>query len=608
MANKLRYLIVMPRFVQNVGDGYQFPLGVPYISASMKKAGYEVYTMNLNHIEGDIYNILKNEIEKNMINVVLIGGLSVHYNSIRSVVESAKSINPNIITIVGGGIITGDPEAAMMALEYADYGVVGEGEITDCELCYALENEKIIFEVDGLIYKNNDGSYVRTKSRKVIQDINSLPWPDYEGFEFEKSLQNAPDVGGMNNKRTVCMISSRSCPYNCTFCFHTTGNQYRERSLDDFFAELDYLISKYEIEYLCLEDELFSTNIERLKDFCNRIKSYKIKWWAQLRVNNITEEILLILKNSGCETISFGLESADNRVLKSMRKGITIEQIENALELVYKVGIHMQGNFIFGDIEETMETANNTINWWKEHLEYKLNFAMIITYPGSYLYKYACENGIIKDKVKHLRDGCPQVNVSKLTDIEFADLQKRLLEMSKSIPKTISEIKYDNIDYKIGRIDIEGECVNCKTKNKWNDIKLFMINFVGCSKCGQKYNVILPNELRENIDNNIIKLLKKYINIGMWCMNFHAYDLVRNSNIINNENVHLIDISQIVQKILISDKKVNSPSIISEKEIKAIIVLSPQHFIQIEEQIRHEYKCVTKVINIIELINPKYEI
>jgi radical SAM superfamily enzyme YgiQ (UPF0313 family) len=433
--DKIKCLLVMPRFVQNVGDGYQFSLGICYVSSSMKKAGYEVYTLNLNHREGNVYDILKKEIELNNINVVVTGGLSVHYNLIRFIVESTKKISSNIITIVGGGIITSDPEAAMTALEYADYGVIGEGEITNCELCYALENGISIDEVDGLIYKSEKGKYVRTKARKEIQDINSLPWPDYEGLEFEKSLQNAPDVGGMNSQKTVFMIASRSCPYSCTFCFHTVGKQYRQRSLDDFFEELEYMISKYDIEYLCLEDELFSVNFERVQQFCERIKKYNIKWWAQLRVNNITKELLTVLKESGCDTISFGLESADNRILKSMRKGITIEQIEHALKLVYDMGIHIQGNFIFGDIEETMETATNTIKWWKNHPEYKIHFSMIMLYPGTHIYEYACEKGIIKDKVKYLREGCPQVNVSKLSDVEFAELLKTLLELNKSDSK-----------------------------------------------------------------------------------------------------------------------------------------------------------------------------
>ncbi|MFA5276791.1 MAG: radical SAM protein, partial [Candidatus Omnitrophota bacterium] len=322
-SKKLNYLLVMPRLVQNIGDGYSFPLGITYISGSLKSAGYNVTTLNLNHCPGEVLDIIKKEIEDKKIDVLATGGLSFQYNTVRSVVESAKRVKPEIITIVGGGIITGDPEPAMEALECADFGVIGEGENTINELCRALENEGKFADIEGIIYKEA-GAYNITKVRKETENIDSLPWPDYEGFEIEKYLRSSPpSISGLNRQNTVFMLASRSCPYNCTFCFHTVGRKYRQRSLDNFFKELDYLVARYNIEFICIADELFSRNINRVKEFCQRIKSYKVRWWAQFRVDGITPELLTILKEGGCEVMSFGLESADNRVLKSMRKGTT---------------------------------------------------------------------------------------------------------------------------------------------------------------------------------------------------------------------------------------------------------------------------------------------
>ena len=184
---KLNYLVVMPRLVRDIGDGYTFPLGISYISSSMKKAGYNVIALNLNHRDGKVFDIIKKEIEENEISVVATGGLSFQYNLIRNVIEAAKQVDSKIITIVGGGIITSDPESAMEALEYADYGVIGEGESTICELCGALENGVEFSAIDGLIYKSSNG-YKITKPRKEIKDISTIPWPDYEGFELEKFL------------------------------------------------------------------------------------------------------------------------------------------------------------------------------------------------------------------------------------------------------------------------------------------------------------------------------------------------------------------------------------------------------------------------------------
>lgn len=602
---QLKYLIVMPRFVQNSGDGYQFPLGICYVSSSMKKHGFQVYTLNLNHYE-DI-SVLDDYISKYDIDVVITGGLSVHYRIIRPIVERVKKINQNITTIVGGGIISGDPQASMEALNFIDFGIIGEGEVTTCELASALENGQEFHEVDGLIIRNKDGSYSVTNERKEIEDINKLPWPDYEGFEFEKTLSTPPGISGMNSKRMVFMISSRSCPYSCTFCFHTVGNKYRQRTLDDFFTELDFMINKYQVEYLCLEDELFSTDLNRVREFCSRIKKYNIKYWVQVRVSNVNEEILNLLKNSGCDTISFGLESADNRILKSMRKGTTINQIEDALKLVLKSDIHIQGNFIFGDIAETWETAMNTLDWWKNHTQYRIDFSMISIYPGTYLYKYACEKGLITDRVKYLQEGCPQVNVSQLSDDEFAKLLNMILELPKKHIRKLKDIKYSNFNYMTGRIDAEGECEICNTISYWSNVKLFMINFVGCSKCGHKYNLELTDELTYQIEKNMEKLLNEFNCIGMWGMNTNAYDLINMSNVIKNDRIKLIDISEVAQNIAISGKKVNSPDVIYSDNIEAIVVCVPHHYSPISERIISQYKDVKRIINILELINPSFD-
>ena len=605
-TKKLNYLLIMPRLIQNIGDGYSFPLGITYISGSLKSSGYNVTTLNLNHRAGEIFDIIKNEIEDKKIDVVATGGLSFQYSTVRRVVEAVKWVDNKIITIVGGGIITGDPEPAMEALEYADFGVIGEGENTINELCYALENTEKFSDVDGIIYKEGN-AYIITRPRKEMDDIDLIPWPDYEGFEIEKYLHSAPPgISGLNRQNTVFMLASRSCPYNCTFCFHTAGKKYRQRSLDSFFKELDYMVSQYNIEFICMADELFARNINRVKEFCDRMKRYKVRWWAQFRVDDITPELLTILKAGGCEVMSFGLESADNRILKSMRKGITVEQIERTLKLVYDFGIPLEGAFIFGDIEETAETANNTLKWWREHLEYRISLNLITVYPGSYLYKYGCEKGIIKDKAQFLKDGCPQVNVSKLTGKELSVLMKQFMEDPVSQIKTPDSVELVSVDYKTGRIATKGVCVTCNQENNWENIKLFSMNFLPCKNCGQKYNVPLSPALRANIEKNIGKLLEKYGKVAIWGINYHSSDLFKNSAVLQNGKIYPVDISETKRKMDLYRKKIFASEVIDIENIKAVIVAIPVYFTQIASQIEINYKKVVAVIDICRLIDPEY--
>lgn len=605
---KLNYLLVMPRLIQNSGDGYSFPLGIAYISASMKKTGFNVTAINLNHMEGNVADIIAKEIKEKKIDVVATGGLSFQYSTIRVVIETAKKTCPGIITIVGGGIITGDPAPALEALEYADYGVIGEGEITICELCNALEQKTELAVINGIIYRENN-SYKITSPRKEIEDIDTIPWPDYEGFEIGKYLESSsPGISGLNRKNTVFMLASRSCPYNCTFCFHTIGRKYRQRSIDNFFAELDYLTSRYSIEFVCLADELFARDIKRVKEFCERIVDYNVRWWAQFRVDDITPELLETLKKGGCEVMSFGLESADNRILKSMRKATKVEQIERTLKLVYDMGISLEGAFIFGDIEETEETANNTLKWWRDHAEYKISLNLITVYPGSYLYKYACEKGIIADKVKFLKDGCPQINVSKLTDSQLSDLIRKIMEAPISLTKTLTSVKMKKIDYETGRIDVEGDCITCNHNNQWSNVKLFATNFIPCHSCGQKYNIPLSQELRTNIDNNVRKLLQTYGKVAVWGINYHTSDLFKNSTAMQDENVFAVDISGSKQKMNLYGKQIIPPAIISTENIKVVIVAIPVYLTQIKSQIENNYKNVAVIVDVCRLTDPQYTV
>ncbi len=248
-----------------------------------------------------------------------------------------------------------------------EVGLIGEAEITICELVEATENGVDLSNVDGIIYKK-DGEYVRTAQAKSINDLDALQYPDYDGFEFDLVLGKQPTDENMLFKGNyACVSFGRSCPYTCTFCFHPSGVKYRKRSIDSVFKEIDWLLEKYDIKNLNITDELFSHDMEYVKEFCKGIKERNLGFRVSLRADFISEELVRLLKDSGCVTAVLGLESADNTILKSMRKNITIEQTEAALKILHDVGLNTQGFFIFGDLEETMETAMNTINWWKNH-------------------------------------------------------------------------------------------------------------------------------------------------------------------------------------------------------------------------------------------------
>ncbi len=514
----MRFLLIAPRFVERAGEMYDFPVGLAYISAVLKASGRHVSTLNLNHYhENQVAGLIRDVIRNEHIDVVGTGGLSPHYHNVREVIRCVRGAGRDLPLILGGGILTSEPELMLEALG-ADIGVIGEGENTMLELAQALETGSDLAAVDGIINRGPDGKLARTKPRKAIMDLDALPHPDYEGFEAAAYLarQRTGDnvyVNALDRPRLLPVISSRSCPFNCTFCFHPLGNKYRKRSMDSFFAEVDSLVARHDINMLAVLDELFSFHADHLEEFCARMKPYGLKWIAQLRVDHVDKKALAMLKDAGLFYISYGLESASDTVLRSMKKHISVPQIEKALAATDELGIGIQGNFIFGDPAETLETARETIAWWKGHTRYNINFTALIPYPGCEDYKLCLERGIITDRLAFIEAGCPSVNMTGLSPRDygtiFQEATQAQFEMRK--PAEVLEVTRKGYDrakktwlYRLGV-----RCPHCGEASTYDDFhkrELEMFK-VCCRACRRRFD--LSSTIFEHIRQGFGALLSR---------------------------------------------------------------------------------------------------
>ena len=422
---KPNVLLIVPRYFSTKVCGYIMPLGILYVSAALKASGVaNVFTLNLNHQEEDDETVLRRWIADNSIDIVGSTGISGQFIEVYPMLQTVRRIAPHVRIIVGGGMITADAVSAMEAFGgTVDYGCIGEGEITVPELVTAIFRNKPTAGIKGLIYREN-GEWIITPRREDIMDLDSIPFPDYAGFDYDKYLAANGETENGIKYSPVAIIGGRSCKYNCTFCFHPSGSRYRQRSLDSIFAEIDYLVSHYEVNYIALREELFASDVQRVLDFCERIKSYPLVWSIQLRVDSVTPEMVAALKNSNCRYVFLGIESADNRILKSMRKHITIEQVEYALNLAISAGLDTRSTIILGDEIESVESAYRTVEWWQKHRRFSsIVMDMIIAFPGSTLYRHARMNGRIPDPIQFLKDGCPIINLStEMSDEEYLKL------------------------------------------------------------------------------------------------------------------------------------------------------------------------------------------
>jgi anaerobic magnesium-protoporphyrin IX monomethyl ester cyclase len=422
----MNFLFVHPKYTYR-GGFYHFNFGLAYVSSYTKHKGFKVSCLNLCHCDEPIERQLAECINSKKIDILCTGGMSINFEEVNTILVNAKKIKPQIITVVGGAIVSSDPRLALENMQI-DFGVIGEGEETMAELAGVLSNGGNVGDIKGLAYFDAKNNLVITEERKPIENLDLLPFPDYEGFEYGYHLSTLKPNSHLyyhtilDEVRVGKVSTSRSCPFKCTFCYHQLGGEYRQRSLDNVFKEIDYLVEKYNINTLFLLDELFSIDKKRIYEFAERIKKYNFKWFPVLRVDSVDKELLKALKESGVYMISYGIENVNDEILKSMQKKTTRAQVEQALKLTREAGMGNQGGMLFGDPAETEETVKESIAWWKRHLNHGFTLSMIITLPDAPLYRYALARGLIKDKFQYMKDKFPLINLTRLSPGRFKKL------------------------------------------------------------------------------------------------------------------------------------------------------------------------------------------
>ncbi len=411
----MNILLVVPRynFTNEVSYHYSFPLGFAYISSVLKGAGYPVSILNLNHVSGEINKIVTDELDKNRYDVVCTGNTYLGLLLIQKMVHTIHEHQSKPTIILGGPMVTNEPEV-MAKLLRPDFIILEEGEETVLELVSYLKDKKNYENIKGIGYFDANGEVKLTERRIQIENLDTLPYPDFQGLGYEEWLddQCTNDVynGIVDDPRPYPILGSRGCAYACTFCYHF-NSKYKLRSIESLIAELRQNIKKYRINIITLYDDLFSANKSRIYDFCNKIKelrnelTWDLKWGCQLAVNVIDKELITTLRDSGCCWISFGFESMSQKVLNSMNKQfITPEQIKQTYFLSKEAKINVQGNFIFGDIAETKETAQETLENWKKHFAGQIYLTFVRPYPGSAIYEYCKKKEIIKDPMEFIKN------------------------------------------------------------------------------------------------------------------------------------------------------------------------------------------------------------
>jgi len=379
-----------------------YPLGLAHIGTELIRHGHQVQVIDADafiYSRRDISAMLKNY----QYDIVGIGSMITAYKFVEFVITEIKRIkHENVEIIVGGSIITPMPELFMQN-NRADIGVIGEGDRTVVEVVECLEKGGNLEDVNGIIFRRGDSLY-KTKPREVIRNLNELQFPYRKEFFIDIYTAARSSDSLISAKKSINILTGRGCPYQCTFCF--TEKSSRLRSIDSVLDEIESLKEQYNVGHFTINDDLFLMSRTRVREFCDKIHKRKIKitWSGAGRANLIDRELVRMVKEAGCTSIAFGIESGSPRILKRIKKQIAPNQVVNATKIISEEGLAPGGTFIFGLPGENLESIRESIELFKELNKYRRSekaFFFATPYPGTELYDEVKSMGRISNEVNY---------------------------------------------------------------------------------------------------------------------------------------------------------------------------------------------------------------
>ena len=368
------------------------PMGLLYIAANLIKNGFTVKLLDC-PAKKILHKELKNYISEFNPQVVGISTFTTTMTDVLLCAKNIKSINKNIKVVLGGHHVYSYPELSATYPD-VDFIIRGEAEYSFTELCLALKNNAEIEtfkQIKGIGFKDSGNIYLNTEPAFIWQ-IDELPFP-------ERSIINPQVYHSVfdTEEPEISIISSRGCPFNCSFCF-TPEKKYRSRSIENIMDEIIELYGKGFCKFFFFDD-LFSINAQKIIDFSKAVLQLglKIKWSFRGRIKSINEEALRIATQAGLIRVQFGIESFDENVLNLCNKNLTKNDILETIKLCKKFNIQTVGNFMIG-LPGQDETV--VLNDLKIAMKSGLDFAefnIFTPLPNTAAYNLALQKGIIKN-------------------------------------------------------------------------------------------------------------------------------------------------------------------------------------------------------------------
>jgi radical SAM superfamily enzyme YgiQ (UPF0313 family) len=389
----MKIALIYPGFKEDA-SGLSEPLGLLYIASVLREGGHEVsfFDMTFNQDKTLLRTIAKQH------ELIGMSSTSMLFNRTSLILKEIKKINPKIPSFLGGSHSTTDPRSALNA--GFDYAIIGEGETTVAALVNALAKKSKIDSINGLAFKKRNKIVVNPK-KLFIENLDKIPFPARDLWDYSSYFKSGTSEMGI--------IATRGCPYNCLYCKPMVdklfGNKLRKRSAKNVVQEIEQIVKCYnglfegKVKLWFKDDTLTLCGIEWFKEFNEELRkrNLNISWGCHTRVDNVNYPLLKLMKQSGLEHISFGVESGSQKILNYYRKGAKVEQAITAFDICRKLKISTFAYFIIGAPIETRNDLDLTYKLIKRIKPDGLEVFTLMAYPGNDLYELVRKEGLLKE-------------------------------------------------------------------------------------------------------------------------------------------------------------------------------------------------------------------
>ena len=389
MSKTAKIALVNPPILKGVYHHQLFlPIGLAYLAAVLKKNGHEVTVLDCLALEMD-HEQLKAKLASFEPNLVGITSMTPMTQSTLLSAGVAKEACPNATVTLGG------PHATFMDREIleqeasVDVVVRGEGEQTLLEMAQNVADSKSLGKVDGITFRDGD-QIVQTPNRPLIQNLDELPYPAYDCFQLDRYR--------LFGKLFLPIITSRGCPFQCSFCTTSRimGKEYRARSPKNIVDELGFLKNTYGADAFTFYDDTLTLDKNRLFKICEGIKTRRINlpWDCQTRVDQISKEVLVEMRATKCQQVFFGVESGCQEILDAVKKRTTVEQNAKAIRLAKEAGLFVAISIMVGYPGETKDMLKQTLDFIRKTEPDDVYLCVATPYPGTGLRRLVEEMGL----------------------------------------------------------------------------------------------------------------------------------------------------------------------------------------------------------------------